>query len=357
MMMLTYYSSMFLVSALRESTPDQLYVEWAISRNAQPPFESQNSPESPIYCGPAGYSTISRILLPLDKTLGLLENCRLLTIIFEAQHLNAVEIGPDSLSQADQFDLEQDREGIARFFYCQIVAATPADQYRKPFATDALKHTYEAVRLASYVYAHALVHGIPLSKAAQELSPTLPESLHILIRNALIRTDLTDCWGPTIGVLLWVSLVACACANPETEYNERRRQIDPEEVESRKWLAAVIVRCCIVLNSCEYGDDVLEILRRFTRLTEVLARSHEATAPVQTIASAETSPRSVYTIAQSVPQYSMSPEVSVAHSWSTPEHTSAILGISSRCSSQELLEPDSAQKGFHDFMTELSDNV
>lgn len=357
MVILTFLSANYLVWALRETTPEQLYIDWATARDTQPPLDSRNSPESPIYCSVGGYTTISRILSPLDTTFSLLENCRLLTIVFENHNFTATEPDIFGADQADPSALARDRESMTRFLYNQITSAPPADEHRKPFPTSVLKHRYEAVRLASWVFAYALVHGMPLSKAASELNPMLPDSIHILIKNSLVLTDLSDCWGPFIGILLWVSLVAGACANPETEYNENRRQTNPEEGESRKWLAAVAVRCSIFLNSCEYGEDVVEVLRRFVRLTNTLIRIDEVTSPMRIPESAGASPQSMLTIGRSAQHYSMSPEAAAAHAWSTPEHTPAVHEPSSRCSSLELLEPSLPQKGFHDFFAEIADSI
>ena len=91
-------------------------------------------------------------------------------------------------------------------------------------------------------------------------------------QNALMRTDLSFCWDHLAGVLFWVSLVAGAAANPGPMANEERVGVDED---TRKWLTAVAVRCCIVL-SFEYGHAVLETLKRMVSIETVLGQSVSA---------------------------------------------------------------------------------
>jgi hypothetical protein len=101
---------------------------------------------------------------------------------------------------------------------------------------------------------------------------------HVLIKSALIRTDLSDAWGNMAGVLLWITLIAGAGANPDSLLNPRLVDAlapdegrTTEEEEARKWLAAVAVRCSIVLGF-EYSGAMLETLRRLVCIEQLLAK-------------------------------------------------------------------------------------
>lgn len=144
------------------------------------------------------------------------------------------------------------------------------------------RYTYEAIRLAALIYAYALLHKIPFSKAAAEVRNSksfyLPDSgitpMPILINKALMRTDTSHCWDHLAGVLFWVVLVACAAVNPGPLANEER---DGEDEDARKWLSAIAVRCCIVL-SFEHGHAVMETLKRIVAIEAVLGRSSSDSA-------------------------------------------------------------------------------
>ena len=136
---------------------------------------------------------------------------------------------------------------------------------------------FEAVRLASLIYAQALANKIPFSKAASQVrsSNSLTENeeqaepMPIKIKKALMRTDVSYCWDHLAGVLFWVTLIAGAAANPGPLANEDRIG---EDEDARKWLTAVAVRCCIVL-SFEYGQSVLETLKRLLAIETVLGQT------------------------------------------------------------------------------------
>ena len=270
---------MYLIAALRETRPNRDFVEWASKRSTRIPIDSQQLPESPIYYRLEGFRTINRLLSPRSGTYSLLNDLRILTSKFFVEH----SVIPVKALQL----LGESTESIAGF-RDKIFALAPAVD--KDFRDMHERYAYEALRLVSLIYAHALASRIPFSKAAIEITrtsrptvfqrlapsvpnPTLPgsNSIHIQIRDALIRTDTTECWGHLAGVLFWITLVAGAAANPGPIANEERHG---EDEDGRKWLAAIAVRCSIVL-SFEYGSAMMETLKRMVGIEAVLSGSSE----------------------------------------------------------------------------------
>lgn len=78
-------------------------------------------------------------------------------------------------------------------------------------------------------------------------------------------------WDHLIGVLFWATLLAGAAANPGPIANEER---EGEDEDARKWLAAITVRCCIVL-CFEFGGPVLETLKRTIAIQSLLVGGGE----------------------------------------------------------------------------------
>ncbi|KAK4553221.1 hypothetical protein LTR86_009751 [Recurvomyces mirabilis] len=275
--------TMYIVASLRETTPDPLYIRFAAAQKTQIPKGPRNLPESPLYCRQTGYQTLTKVLKPESRIYKLLELCRQLTNAYCAQlHTTSTPPTPDE-SRKDE------------------IAALTIDIFTSPRASALTfdhpheRHTYEAIRLTALIFSQALSNHVPFSTAAHQLqlsggytslgtgtlsteAPVVKDCLmHIHIRNALIRTDTADCWGHLAGVLFWISLVAGAAANPETGFwtgGYRERRVgdggEEEEEEARKWLAAVVVRCEIVLGF-EYGSGVLDTMKRMMRVQEGLA--------------------------------------------------------------------------------------
>jgi hypothetical protein len=63
---------------------------------------------------------------------------------------------------------------------------------------------YESCRLAALIYCHVLYDRFPSSDIIN-ISPSLP-LLHSL-QAALVKTDISECWGDMAGVLYWCALV------------------------------------------------------------------------------------------------------------------------------------------------------
>ncbi|KAF2859830.1 hypothetical protein K470DRAFT_248603 [Piedraia hortae CBS 480.64] len=84
---------------------------------------------------------------------------------------------------------------------------------------------------------------------------------HVKIRDALKRTDMTDCWGKLTGVLLWICLVAGAAAGPG----------EGEDLEAQQFIAAVLVRCFCLL-AFQYGRSLTKTVKLMARIQAKLAQ-------------------------------------------------------------------------------------
>ena len=106
----------------------------------------------------------------------------------------------------------------------------------------------------------------------------IASTLHVHIRDALMKTDITDCWGNMAGVLFWIALVAGAAANPGATpraghcvENVDQLGTGGDAEEARTWLAAILVRCSIVLGF-EYGPSMMETVKTMVAVQRELER-------------------------------------------------------------------------------------
>ncbi|KAF2215067.1 hypothetical protein CERZMDRAFT_8762, partial [Cercospora zeae-maydis SCOH1-5] len=106
------------------------------------------------------------------------------------------------------------------------------------------------------------------------LEGQLASIITITMYKALMATNLSDCWGHAAGVLFFITLIAGACANPDSLGFHLHTEPNGEEDETRKWLAAVTVRCSIVL-SFEHGGVVLDTLKRLVGIQQILKSATE----------------------------------------------------------------------------------
>ena len=275
----------YLIAALREMRPHRDYIRYASNPAIKISDYSKPLPESPLLCNPAGFRSILQGVNEGSQTHNILDTIRSLTNQFFLENGQPTKsvVGAARFSnfwgfvQKTVADLAED-----------ISALLPANDL--DFDDMNQRYTYEAIRLTSRVYAYALANKVPFSKAAAELSTRdsftvtppgsrkssddshggKPASLPIQIKQALAQTDMSFCWNHLGGVLFWVALVGGAAANPGA-YSEAERK--GEEEDARKFLAAIAVRCCVVL-SFEYGIAILETLKRLVMLEEALAEAY-----------------------------------------------------------------------------------
>lgn len=278
---------MYTIAALRETLPYQDFIVFASKQNTKVPSDTNKRlPESPVYYRPQGFTTLSTVLEPSGSTHTMLDLLRVLTSKCFVETKQDTTRTPSPFRTVRFGSPSDDTETVSTLRH-KIFAMEPCHDLE--FKDMNARYKYEAIRLAALIYTQALTTKTPFSKAAKQLTrpghapPTLLDSttpLPIQIRNALMRTDTSECWDQLAGVLFWICLVAGAAANPGPLANEDREGIDED---ARKWVTAVGVRCCIVL-SFEYGHAVLETLKRFVAIERTLAtkRTKETSPPAAT---------------------------------------------------------------------------
>lgn len=264
----------YMIAALRETMPHADFVSFALSQNTSIPRDGRLIPESPLFCREAGYVTLKRIISPESNIGRLLDEGRRLTNAFVTCHGKNTRVSKIS-QQGNSMDRESDR--VLQRAANEIFAMQPGTNLK--FRSTREQYTYEAIRLTSRLYAHALARRIAFSEAAAQLSSTESDgsqasstALHVKIHRALMRTDITDCWGHMSGVLFWIALVAGASANPMApSYRDgfANAAATEEGEEARKWLAAITIRCSIVLGF-EFGSSIMETLKRMIGIQQVL---------------------------------------------------------------------------------------
>lgn len=270
---------------MRESEPHRTFVKYAAFKQLRPPTTTSQFPESPIFCRMSGYCKINKTVSPGSPTFELLETLRLLTNSFVRSSAETL-LSPVPQARPGKSAMQDARE--IRSLYGSIFATKAAEQRPDDFSSMGEKYTFEALRLTAVVYAHALANKVPFSKAAAQLSAShcnqqiIPWHQHI--QHALSRTDLSSCWGDLAGVLFWASLIASASAvpapyptpSPSNAFPCPASPIDAaatsDAEDSRKWLAAVAVRCKIIL-AFEYGASVLGTLKRLVGIEQALAQA------------------------------------------------------------------------------------
>jgi hypothetical protein len=245
-------------AVLQEDPAEDMYLLFAQMRTTAPPSNEMLFPESPIYCG-RKYRSVAQILGP-SESLTLLELLRRMTCVFLAHDGPNIEVLGYLHSQV--WDVESGLpEGI------------PSRQDR----------INEAIRLTARVYADALVGNVNFSRASSFPTRTgsstaqghaeHPAAFVEIVRH-LRHTDLDRVWGGLSGVLFWITLVAGAAAKKSKtkDINEAADlAIEREEEEARQWLAAVAVRCSIILGF-EHSAATLGCLQNMLDIQNRLSR-------------------------------------------------------------------------------------
>lgn len=268
---------MYIIAALRETLPHSDFVRYAEKQHARMPTAGSALPESPLYSWPQGYLTLCKILPLQSRIFELLDADRKLAKVFVAQ--NAGPRNTNGLSDRGSGTTAHDLED-PECLMAKIFAFRPCDEC--DFETMPERYTYESIRLTSTIFAHALANHIPFSEAAAQVQGSAPCSLpmHVRVRNALLKTDTTDCWGHMAGVLFWISLVVGAAANPAAAsegYIARRTAGDDED--ARKFLAAIVVRCSIVLGFT-FGPSMIATMKRMIGMQQVLRKENTTPANI-----------------------------------------------------------------------------
>ncbi|WPG99753.1 Hypothetical protein R9X50_00257200 [Acrodontium crateriforme] len=283
--------TMYLIAALRETTPHVDFQAHAKKQQRRPSQDRKPFPKSPFVGSPMRPTSDNKESPSTEKTLELLDILRRITDAFLSQHpsssnphVNGLRCTSNARDAAESVSVMKNK----------IFAFNTAESY--VFSDVNQKHRFEAIRLTSLIYAFALDNEVPLSTAAAILRQATPSpcgengdcashiraksdtssmSLSFQIKSNLMRTDLSGCWGAMSGVLFWITLVAGAAANPEASEHQQREPEGYEEEEARKWLAAVAVRCEILL-SFDFGQSILSTLKKMVGIQQTLARRSAA---------------------------------------------------------------------------------
>lgn len=288
---------------LRETPPSPMYLDYHAPSASKTHPGCAALPESPLYCPRGDFDAVKKSTRCNARTFDLLKDIRMLIDLF----LHETE-----RSRQNSLSLKNIHKKIITQY--PTAAALRQKEVMTPNAW-----RYEAIRLASVIAATAIIRREPLSKAlghAAEietdhaansysyipspvllrqdspissftvspsytatsdqfnpfaLSPTTPtkkaqqaaskpsETTALLahLKQALLSSDLSDCWAEMAGVLLWLALtVATACRTADKAL--------------RKWFRALAVRASIVL-CFEHPEAVHRGLLRLGELIETVS--------------------------------------------------------------------------------------
>ncbi|KAF2085885.1 hypothetical protein K490DRAFT_58226 [Saccharata proteae CBS 121410] len=289
----------FISGSLRESQPPSSFLDYLY--HDTPVKVSTRLPESPIYCPRRDFYTINNLCSA--PTLRILRDMRDLTAVFlsgvdlEVPCADFVNANITDLS-ATKHDRQSLQVRIWNVYKNTWTLPTAADWRSNP-----RDWVHESCRLTALLYPYALLNRLPFSVAARQLEgapmPPIvegsdfgaahPYAAHpsVAIHTALQHTDLRDCWGDMIGVLLWITLVGATAARqtpsalaaskamikPGTaghpnSYDAYRRR---EFAFARKSLAMIALRCIVRLGF-ERSSSVLAAQRTFLKVQERLVQ-------------------------------------------------------------------------------------
>lgn len=244
-------------AVLQEDPADDIYLHYAYSRAALPPSNGALFPESPIYCG-NGFETVTKILGRGSDSLRLLELLQKMTFMFQNEG--------------------QSKAAALGYFHRQVLSFKSKLRTSEPSRPG---HIYEAIRLTARIYTDALVGNMEFSQASS-FSTQRDDSgtehfgssaAFVEIVHHLMQTDLDRMWGGLSGILFFIVMVAGASAK-KAQVKELTEAADlvkeRQEDEARRWLAAVAVRCSIVLGF-EHGGSLLGTFKNMLCIQDKLS--------------------------------------------------------------------------------------
>ncbi|KAK7511571.1 hypothetical protein IWZ03DRAFT_63293 [Phyllosticta citriasiana] len=236
---------------IRESQPDAFFLSHRPERKV---YDNNTVlPESPLFYPRSGFVTLSRSKSCIKPLLSLIEKLKALT-----------EACVSLPAHTSTWDLADYRRSILLHIQALPYAEnlTPAQLVGSPPtpssspSSSSTHHQssppahhlarYEAARLAAKLYAYALAHRVPLSAAAAAHEGILAQLVAAL---KLSHCPYSDCWDDMTGVLYWITLVGAAAAAAERSANVAGMGADGtrRHERERRWLAALNIRCAIVL--------------------------------------------------------------------------------------------------------------
>jgi hypothetical protein len=239
-----------------EAMPLPLFQNW----NPKNPYTADPSmaiPESPLFCPRDEFFTIAKDPNCSEFTYDLLCDMRDLTDLFIAHNrsLNTVlEVETDD---------DIDHVGPSILDYDVQVAEIRARLASLPSAyTPGLPVTndwiYESCRIASIIYASAIIMRVPFSVAAEPGrsviladaaslpnavagSPLMATRLTEALYEVIEKSNVGNVWGDMAGVLYWVTTVGAAAARTPTSINMSQTP------HTRSEAYATWVRRCLIM--------------------------------------------------------------------------------------------------------------
>jgi hypothetical protein len=242
---------------LQEEAADDMYLLYAYAQAVPPPLDGTLFPESPIYCA-REFATVARILGRGSESLRLLELLQKMTCVFLAEG--------------------QPNTEALKYFHRQVLSFKRKLRVGQCSRQDRI---YEAIRLTGRLYADALLSNMEFSQASSFSTQRYNSSsehaaspvVFVEIVRHLMHTDLDRMWGALSGILFFVVMVAGAAARRAQveDLTEAADLVNEREAEeARRWLAAVAVRCSIILGF-EHGGVLLGTLKTMLYIQDKLS--------------------------------------------------------------------------------------
>ncbi|KAK7536007.1 uncharacterized protein J3D65DRAFT_668459 [Phyllosticta citribraziliensis] len=228
---------------LRESKPDPLFLQHHSERKVYD--NNAVLPESPLFCPRSRFVTLSRSKSCIRPLLSLIQKLKALTdaCVSLPTHTSTWDLADYRRSILLQIQALPFAEKLSP---ADLVGSPPTPS-SSPSSTQSRPPPhhlarYEAARLAAKLFAYALAHRVPLSAAAAAHEGIL---VQLVVTLKLSQCPYSDCWGDMTGVLYWITLVGAAAAAEGSAgvggSGTRRHE------RERRWLAALNIRCAIVL--------------------------------------------------------------------------------------------------------------
>ncbi|TKX23872.1 fungal specific transcription factor domain-containing protein 26 [Elsinoe australis] len=204
---------------------DPTYLEYAREYVDRHPYLKFPAPESPLICRDSGMGSIASIKLCNSQSLHLIilghqltDTCLKLNRLEQRKNSPTGPHPPAAGQSAN--DLQFIIVDIANKIHEMLPADTPGHSGHKDSC-------YEAIRLASIVYAHAIVHRVPIHEALH-ISCRVSNNLNVRtppcavtpgqIQETVQQTNMDEAWDRLGGTLYWILMIAAAASHePSTD--------------------------------------------------------------------------------------------------------------------------------------------
>ena len=184
----------------QETRPRQEYIDYAEHILTSSETHGRSSfPESPLNCPSGVFRTLIQSKACSANILEVINMVRDLTQVVLDLRKWSTLFGP-APEALDISVLDTRKQSL--IFRLLNLLPNPGDAY------------YEAIRLCAVLYANAIYYNTSFSEAAKSMGMAeFNGGIVASIREQLMRTDLSTCWGRMVGVLFWIILVSSAACN------------------------------------------------------------------------------------------------------------------------------------------------